>query len=300
LAEEFSLLPRGGVRANTLVQVLGHCASFSLGSGDRAKAEAIWREIRDLAERTNDPTTGLRAIVTEITVDTLDGNLEAAVEAAERAVAGGEQSQSIALGESSAVQGFRARLYLGKAAEALQSIESGGGSQHREALPLAHLGRRSEALVVVRRLVDKLESLRMEASGLAEASIVLEAAVLCEDPSAAAAIALVLEPLASIVSTRARDLTCIARHLGAASALLGKPAEACSYYHQAIEVCTRVRFRPELALTRLQLAELVLEHYPDERHAAIEHLDFAIAEFRDMKMQPSLERALRHRELLKA
>ena len=33
---------------------------------------------------------------------------------------------------------------------------------------------------------------------------------------------------------------------------------------------------------------------------ALEHLDFAIAEFQDMKMQPSLERALRHRELLKA
>ena len=28
--------------------------------------------------------------------------------------------------------------------------------------------------------------------------------------------------------------------------------------------------------------------------------DFAIGEFRNMKMQPSLERALRHREILKA
>jgi hypothetical protein len=28
--------------------------------------------------------------------------------------------------------------------------------------------------------------------------------------------------------------------------------------------------------------------------------DFASAEFRDMKMQPSLERALRHKEMLKA
>jgi hypothetical protein len=34
--------------------------------------------------------------------------------------------------------------------------------------------------------------------------------------------------------------------------------------------------------------------------AAIEHLDFAIAEFRDMKMQPALERALGRRGLLKA
>jgi hypothetical protein len=32
----------------------------------------------------------------------------------------------------------------------------------------------------------------------------------------------------------------------------------------------------------------------------VEHLDFAIKEFRDMKMQPSLERALRHKEILKA
>ena len=68
----------------------------------------------------------------------------------------------------------------------------------------------------------------------------------------------------------------------------------------ALEVCTKVRFRPEIALTRLGLAELLLDHYPDERPAAIEHLDFAIAEFGEMKMQPSLERALRHRELLKA
>jgi hypothetical protein len=45
---------------------------------------------------------------------------------------------------------------------------------------------------------------------------------------------------------------------------------------------------------------VLLEHYPEERDAAIEHLDFAIAELTEMKMQPALERALRHRGLLKA
>jgi hypothetical protein len=55
-----------------------------------------------------------------------------------------------------------------------------------------------------------------------------------------------------------------------------------------------------MALTRLQLAELLLEHYPDEKKEALEHLDFAIKEFREMKMQPSLERALRHKDILKA
>ncbi len=50
----------------------------------------------------------------------------------------------------------------------------------------------------------------------------------------------------------------------------------------------------------LGLAELLLEHYPDERAEALDHLDTAIAELRDMKMQPALERALSHRAILKA
>jgi tetratricopeptide (TPR) repeat protein len=59
--------------------------------------------------------------------------------------------------------------------------------------------------------------------------------------------------------------TCIARHLGGAAALLGRYEEARKYYQEAIKVCTEIRFRPELALTRLQLAELLLEHYPNEK-----------------------------------
>ena len=66
------------------------------------------------------------------------------------------------------------------------------------------------------------------------------------------------------------------------------------------EASSKMGVRPEIALTRLELAELLLGHYPDEHAEAMEHLDFAIAEFQDMKMQPSLERALRHREILNA
>jgi hypothetical protein len=61
-----------------------------------------------------------------------------------------------------------------------------------------------------------------------------------------------------------------------------------------------MRFRPELALTCLQFAELLLEHYPNEKKDAVEHLDFAIKEFREMRMQPSLEMALNHKEMLKS
>ncbi len=62
----------------------------------------------------------------------------------------------------------------------------------------------------------------------------------------------------------------------------------------------RAQFRPEIALTRLHLVELLLAHYPDEQAQALTHLDFAIAGFREMKMQPALARALRHKDILRA
>ena len=65
--------------------------------------------------------------------------------------------------------------------------------------------------------------------------------------------------------------------MGGAARLLGEPDRARAYYQQAIEVCQKIRFRPEIALARLELAELLLERYPDENPEALEHLDFAIS-----------------------
>jgi len=112
---------------------------------------------------------------------------------------------------------------------------------------------------------------------------------------------------------------CWARILGGAAALLGEREKARAYYEQAIEQCTRIRNRPELALTHLELAELLLNGsdsagaregpHPDPlprgegeatRAEALGHLDLAIAEFQEMKMQPALQRALRHKDVLKA
>ena len=85
---------------------------------------------------------------------------------------------------------------------------------------------------------------------------------------------------------------CISRHLGAAAALLGRHEEARHHYEEALKVAADLSFRPEIALIRLQLAELLLQHYPSEKAAALEHLELATKEFREMKMQPSLDRAL--------
>jgi len=54
-------------------------------------------------------------------------------------------------------------------------------------------------------------------------------------------------------------------HMGRAAALLGRYDEARNHYQEAIRIYTEMRFRLEQALTRLLLAELVLEHYLKDR-----------------------------------
>jgi len=88
--------------------------------------------------------------------------------------------------------------------------------------------------------------------------------------------------------------------VGAGIIIATSVTDQVAHYQDALKVVTEMSFRPEIALIRLQLAELLLEHYPGEKTEALEHLDFAINEFRDMKMQPSLERTLRHKEILGA
>lgn len=152
-----------------------------------------------------------------------------------------------------------------------------------------------ERVVVARRGIGSTEDEVPESFDI----MLLEAAELVGHREAAG---LLLRRLAdsSLRTTGHFFMMCIGRHLGAAAALLDRPEEARTHYQEALRVANEMRYRPEVALTRLQLAELLLEHYPKERTEALEHLNFCIGEFRDMKMQPSLERALKHKEILGA
>ena len=101
-----------------------------------------------------------------------------------------------------------------------------------------------------------------------------------------------------IITTGPWQTTCVHRHTGDGWELLGKTEKARSDYTKALKYASKVQFRPEIALIRFQLAKLLFEHYPADKSEALEHLEFTISEFKEMKMKPSLEKALELKESL--
>jgi len=196
-------------------------------------------------------------------------------------------------------------IWLGRPADALEIVADwrrarGGDSaviDLRTILCVAHLGQATDALSQLRESAAILSD---PDSALGTLLAALEAAVLLEDGDIAAILVQRLGGLAGAISMGSQDINCIGLHVGAAYALLGKPDEARAAYREGLAVCEKARFRPEIALIRLGLAELLLDKFATERAEALAHLDFAIDEFRAMKMQPALERALSHKGLLRA
>ena len=305
LMEEFVGWSREGVNAGTLCQVLGNNIYVLLEMGDRARAEALVRELGELGERTRDNQPLVQSLEFEILFATVDGRLEEAVAAGERLSTRAEELGVARREKPRAGAGTEsALLYLGRVAEALTALrerlyEGGATGQEAElgspweAPLLAHVGRQDEARDLLRQLrVQHGVGSPEDETTTVSLAILLQTAVLVEDLETAVVLAKRLAGAASSpIVLNGPQGSGVARHLGAAAALLGEPEKARAYYEQAREVCAKIGFRPEIALTRLQLAELLLEHYPAERTSAIEHLDFAIGEFHEMKMQPSLEKA---------
>jgi len=276
--------------------------------GMRRRAEDILAEMHALAERSGQANMVVGAMLNDATMAIWDGRLEEAVAMRRQILARADEFGILEFAAQWAAWILRARVHLGDADRGLEAVLRGSrnmprnvGSESIVMLCLAHLGRDSEAVEMLERLVVARPAI---GSAEDETSIwldftSLEAALLTHQRQATE---LLLQRLTDCTSHTSGVWfpVSVGRYLGSAAAFLGKPDQARKHYADAIKVCTEIRFRPELALTRLQLAELLLEHYPDEKEEALEHLDFAIKEFQDMKMQPSLERALRHKDILKA
>jgi tetratricopeptide (TPR) repeat protein len=277
-----------------------------LAAGEREAAEDVWQRLRLLADRINEPELVVRAHALEVTRAVLDGDLEGAVILAQGTVVRGAelgapgQSRVVALMLNTA-----ALIWLGRPEELILQLDSAYGSVQseiffgtvRRAAAAAH-ARHADAAQLLRTILPA------SAEAFAEMPIsgpdwILDAALTLGDRDAARALAVALTPTAGLAFLMFIGPS-PARLLGEEALSRGATAEARAFFERAIDVTSQIRFRPEIALSRLGLAEVLLGNYPDERAEALEHLDFAIEELRAMKMQPSLERALRSRDLLKA
>jgi tetratricopeptide (TPR) repeat protein len=302
MAEELVASSRVGVRSFCYSVGLNDSGFAFLDWGQRQRAEETWHELHETAERTGNMNQQIVSAGCDGIWPTIDGRLEEAEETARGILARGEELGLTGIAATFAlIVGYRPRLLLGKVEDALQFVTTSVPFPQAEALCLAYLGRDTKVAEILERCVINRPGIGSaeDETSAADDILYLEAAVLIGHRKA---VELLLSRFANSYSPLLCRfaLTCTARHLGAAAALLGRPDEARKYYQEALKVATEMRFRPEIALTRLQLAELLLEHYPEEKAEAREHLDFAISEFREMKMQPSLERALRHKDILKA
>jgi tetratricopeptide (TPR) repeat protein len=309
LVQELAEQPRRGVNLLVLPGVLWELVNVLMEFGQRRLAEDIMAEMKTLAERSGQSHLIIGSMLKDADIAMWDGRLEEAIGIRRRVLT---RAEELGIPEFAAFwttwEILRARVHLGDAGRALEANLRGSrinpqnfGADLLLLFCLAHLGRYTEATEMLERLVMTRSNIgSAEDETMVWADIIsLEAAVLAAHRPAAEL--LFRRVAGSNSKTSGLWLTtCAGRHLGAAAVLLGRPDEGRTYYQKAIEDCTEMRLRPELALSRLQLAELLLEHYPKERAEALEHLDFAVKEFQDMKMQPSLERALRHKEILKA
>jgi DNA-binding NarL/FixJ family response regulator len=306
LAEEATHWPREGVSGRTLGALLYIAGRVQLAQGERARAEEIWRQMEDLAGRTHVVEVSLHVDTRDAALAIVDGKLEKALALSERYIERANESGATIRGRLFGLRLLTAPvLYLGRSEIWLNAFNeyagtaSGGGAAFDSAIPLAaaramclvQLRRAEEARTLVRPLLDQEGSSDVEIP-IGLLVVLLQAAVVLEHRVAARALAAQLASVAHL-AVGEQFYTCLGRHLGDAAILADDRAAARAYYVQALGAAGKIRFRPEIALAHLSLAELLSEDADDAAQSeAQEHLAVAIPELRDMKMQPGLERAL--------
>jgi len=301
LAGEVIQLPTEGVSANMLSRAYCFCAAWLVAAGERQAAEDVTRRVAEIAERTRDPRAEGFAFDNEMLFATLGGDFASVEKAGERfrglgAETGSEIGAALQIAHSCAA----ARYYIGRAqaaVEAYDELAERWGIRRQVDLPrrwlLAVQAEPSrQNIAALQRLLD--ENLPSICDGHAPEILLmglLEAAVAIKHRDACNALVPVLDGMSWLAIPRAFNSTAPGRHLGDAAWLLGDQQGARSYYERALAASVRISNRPEMALTRLRLAELLLQGPRSERGEAKRCLDLAVPELEAMRMSPFLARA---------
>jgi hypothetical protein len=268
LAEEFATRSRAGVSEATLGYALGPTGMALLESGQRQRAEECFAEQKAIAERSRQGNLILASMASNARVATLDGRLDDAIALGRQIEAVGEELGLYMWAVMAEWMGVRAALtYFGKFDELARLYDL--WKWPLDALLLAYLHRDAEAVATLDELVASRSGFEpSEDETFASADMLsLQAAILVAHREAAEFFVRRFAHSGLHTTDMLGDLTCPSRHLGAAAAFLGRPEDSRAYYEEALGMTTRLRSRPEIAVTRLQLAELLLAHYPDEKAA---------------------------------
>jgi serine/threonine protein kinase len=280
------------------IRLLFWSTNIFLQDGLREQAEETTRQLKELADLSRAVQGEFLALGAAAWFPTADGRLDEAVGIDERVREHGEVTGLIEYSRltRSTLPTARAQLYLGEIAP----LEF--------ALPLVQYFSTIDGPSEGQTAGDLLDRVITWRAWL-EPGIEVPVPLLCT--TGELAVAERHDGAARVVFDHLRDAplassgllggpVCIARLLGDLAAVLGDTKDARARYDEALDACTRMRLRPEKALTALGLAELLLGGDESEQTEARSHLDLALAELAELKMQPSLERALGLKALLEA
>lgn len=299
LADQFSGGPTDGISLRLLGNALLFSGRTLLAEGRRERFDEIWSQAAEAHARGYPVGAYVMRPGKDAVIATLDGRLQQAIELCELGVKRGDEVGRPVMGRQWAQYStFLPLLYLGhveRCIDVIRDYATAAGSQRPEPktplmLAICHslLGQLAEARAFAAPLIEQT----IEEEPVAELVLRLDLALLWHDHAAVAELAQRLAPVGHLAMV-ANCTPAIARLLGRGWSMAGDVARARAEFQRAVEVCQRIRFRPELAVARLDLAELMLNHYPAERTEALQLLDVATAEARAMNMQPAVERALR-------
>jgi DNA-binding CsgD family transcriptional regulator len=275
--------PRDGLGTLDLSSVELDAMMVHLQSGERRRAHAEHRALASLASATSFGPATVNAARADTLVASLDGHLADAAQASVRGARGGTFPHN-----------WRGRIasWLGDletvSAELAwsESLDTYSAAYGR-AFFLAYLGRAEDAQEQLRRVVP--EFLSKPSLAFSFLSMLLEAAAVCGDRESAAALA---EHTRGDGRRLAKPFfVLLPRHEAAASALSGDVDGARDSYAEAIAFCERVGYRPELALSRLDLAELLLGLGEPEHAEAGRLLALTLPDLQAMGMTPAAVRA---------
>jgi DNA-binding CsgD family transcriptional regulator len=274
-------LSREGVPSATLAMGFYMASEALVEFGDRDRAEPLWEDLAALARRTGAPFTRDYANLVEYTSGVLDGRFRDALGAL------AETDEAVRIAGSRRLSGspgraYRAMLHQGIAPEPA-SLDA--------APPWVRAAHNASAgdLTAARDFLDVARRAKGRTHPVAPwtAALRLEIALAAGDREMVSEFACQLEGTQEITNS----LVMVNRVVGEARHFLGQPDEARALLLLALDQARAMRFRPEVALTRTELAALLLDHYPAEVDDARRHLEAAIPELQEMGMRPGLERA---------